>query len=199
MMSAAYRTAGRRAPSGLWRASALIALAALVGCGEETADPDPVVTPPVDGGAPPVGDRGPTPADAAPDAAGWIELGGGARTFEALEPGEEVPIIAGIQGGFHVWGGFRGAGFDDSDVRLRFWLDLAGQTVARADYSEFGLPPDRRDASVFDYAGVAVVYDRNEQVQLTSGQTMTLRVEVESLADGQVMTDTIEVVPVCCE
>ncbi len=140
----------------------------------------------------------PSDADAAP-AEGWVELGTGFRSYEALEAGQEVPIIAGIQGGFHVWGGFRGAGFDDSDVRLRFWLDLDGVSIARADYSEFGLPTDRDDPTVFDYAGVAVVYDDNDQVQLTSGQTMTLRFEVESLVDGQVLGDSIEVVPVCCE
>lgn len=130
---------------------------------------------------------------------GWIELGTGFRTFEPLEPGQQVPIIMGIQGGYHVWGGIRGGGFDDSDVRLRFQLDLDGATIARADYAEFGLPPDRRDPSLRAYPGVAVIYDDNDRVQPTSGRTMTLRVEVRSNADGQVMTDETEVVPVCCQ
>lgn len=177
----------------------------MAGC--ESDGEGPVVDSP-DAAAPNGQDAGPQP-DPAPDPdpdrpdageeGGWIELGTGTRTFEPLDPGQEVPIIQGIQGGFHVWGGFRGGGFDDGDVRLRFWLDLDGETLARADYAEFGLPTDRRDPTTYDYAGVAVVYDSNDAVQPTSGSTMTLRVEVESVGDGQVLEDMIEVVPVCCQ
>ena len=195
------RTGRSGAPGGPWGilVVSMVVLGLATGCDGETATPDPEAA--VDMGDTPPADMAraePGDADAAVSQ-GWIELGTGFRSFAPLEPGQEVPIIAGIQGGFHIWGGFRGAGFDDSDVRLRFWLDLDGVSIARADYSEFGLPVDRADPTVYDYGGVAVVYDENEAVQRTSGQTMTLRVEVESLVDGQVLTDMTEVVPVCCE
>lgn len=180
----------------------LFAWGAVLGC-ESGGDPAPAVDmapmPVVDAELPdPEDAEVPDPVDAA-EGGGWIELGTGARSFEVLDPGQEVPIIRGIQGGYHVWGAFRGGGFDDSDVRTRFWLDLDGQTIARADYSDFGLPTDRRDPTVFEYAGVSVIYDSNDAVQPTSGNPMTLRVEVQSLGDGQVLRDSIQVVPVCCE
>lgn len=134
--------------------------------------------------------------DASPAAEGWVELGTGARQYEPLAAGEEVPIIRGPQGGFHVWGGFRGDGFADGEVRIRFELSLDGVPYATADYVEFGLPRGRD--GVFDYAAVAVVYRQNDDVETTSGRTMTLRLAVEA-DDGQVLTDSVEVVPVCCE
>lgn len=134
--------------------------------------------------------------DASPAAEGWVELGTGARRYEPLAAGEEVPIIRGPQGGFHVWGGFRGDGFADCEVRIRFELSIDGVPYAAADYTEFGLP--RGDDGAFDYAAVAVVYEQNGDVEATSGRTMTLRLAVEA-DDGQVLTDSVDVVPVCCE
>lgn len=201
-MSGGFETGARRRRRAPWGILALGLLFA-------ACDDDGGEAAPTPDGAP-AADMGPGRSDAAvddgpdepdgPDAAvGWVELGTGTRRFEALEPGQEVPIIQGIQGGYHVWGGFRGGGFDDSDVRLRFWLDLGDTTLGRADYSEFGLPPSRTDADVYDYAGVAVVYESNDDVVPTAGRTMTLRIEVSSMGDGQVMTDSVEVVPICCE
>lgn len=192
-MSGAATLARRGLPLMVW--------GALLGC-ESGADPAPEAdmapAPMVDAEPEPADAEAPDPSDAG-EAGGWIELGTGARSFEALDPGQQVPIIRGIQGGYHVWGAFRGGGFDDGEVRTLFWLDLDGQTIARADYSDFGLPPDRRDPTAFEYAGVAVIYDSNDAVQPTSGNAMTLRVEVQSLVDGQVLRDAMQVVPVCCE
>lgn len=172
------------------------ALLLMLGCDSESAEPTPAES---DAGAP--ADMSPSPADEGPprdatvDPTGWVQIGTGVRRFESLEPGQEVPIIAGIQGGFHVWGGFRGGDFDDTEVRIRFTLELQGTVLARADYYEFSLP---RDDDVFDYAAVSVVYDSNDDVEPTAGRTMTLTVIVEA-ADGQVLTDSIDIVPVCCE
>lgn len=201
-MSDPLHTARSRAPGAFWGILALgLALgSALTACDGETEPAEPVPLP--DAGEP-TRDAGAAPEDAGPPvdastAGGWIELGTGARRFETLEAGQEVPIIMGIQGGFHVWGGFRGAGFPDDDVRLRFWLELDGEDIARADYFEFGLPRDRADPDLYAYAGVSVVYDSNDTVEPTSGRTMTLRVEVTA-DDGQVMRDSLEIVPICCE
>lgn len=187
-----------------YAASTPLALAALLGgCGDgDTAPaPDGATPPPADARASDAGasasDADPRPRPDSSTASGaFIEIGTGARNYQPLAGGDEIPIIAGPQGGFHVWGGFRGDGFDDSDVRIVFELSLGGETYARADYTEFSLPPGAGGG--YDYAAVAVVYDQNSDVQTTSGETMTLRLSVES-SDGQVLTDTIDVVPVCCE
>lgn len=199
-MSGAARTGPLGHPGGSWGilAVGLMLCTGLIACDGGAEEPTPDAAATSDARPGPTRDAGGEPTDAAV-ASGWIELGTGARSFEPLEAGQEVPIIAGIQGGFHVWGGFRGGGFDDSDVELRFWLTLDGQTIARANYSEFGLPTDRSDPTVFDYGGVAVVYESNDMVQRTSGEAMVLNVEVTSLADRQVMSDSIAVVPLCCE
>lgn len=182
------------------RALALLLVAAAYGCG---GDDDPASTPAPDGGARAddagpgaTPDRGASDPDASTAPGAYVEIGTGARRYEPLDCGEEIPIIAGPQGGFHVWGGFHGEGFDDSDVRIRFELELDGETYARADYTEFGLPPG--PAGGFDYAAVAVVYDQNSDVQVTTGQVMTLRLTIEA-RDGQGLDDEVEVVPVCCE
>ena len=126
----------------------------------------------------------------------WIKIGTGFRRFEELSSGQEVPIIAGIQGGFHVWGGFVGRGFDDLDVRIVYSLDLGGMPYAAADYTEFELP--RNSRSEFEYAGVSVIYFQNDDVEVTSGQEMTLKLAVIT-RDGFTLRDEQQLIPICCE
>ena len=40
--------------------------------------------------------------------AAWV--GGGEASWEDIEDGDEVEVIAGTQGGFHVWGSVRATG-----------------------------------------------------------------------------------------
>jgi len=138
-------------------------------------------------------DAGAPPLDAGVP---YVRVGTGSRQFVPLMAGQPVPIIQGPQGGFHVWGGFVGAGFPADGVRILFRLRLAGDVIAEADYTEAELPTDA--AGQYTYAGVAVVYHNNDQVQPTSGQPMTLECEVHA-SDGAVFSDTIAVVPTCCE
>ena len=126
----------------------------------------------------------------------WIEIGTGFRRYEMLTEGQEVPIIAGIQGGFHVWGGFIGKGFDDLDVRIIYTLELNGEPLASADYLEFELPKNNRGE--FEYAGVSVIYFNNEDVEITSGYEMVLKLRVET-QDGLHLSDEQTLVPRCCE
>ncbi len=177
----------------------------LAGCGGE--DGDPAATPDAgapgadaadrrDDAAPPPPaseDAGAAPADAA---APWVEIGTGTRTVEPLTAGQQVPIIEGIQGGYHVWGGFQGGGFDDTDIAIGFSLTLDGVELAAAAYTEPDLPV--LPGGVYSYAAVAVIYHENEQVEPSSGKTMTLTTTLTT-RDGLVLEDAIEVVPVCCE
>ena len=126
----------------------------------------------------------------------WVTIGTGFRRYEPLMIGQDVPIIAGIQGGFHVWGGFIGVGFNDVDIRVIYSLVLEGKVMATADYTEFELPKNNRGE--FEYAGVSVIYFRNEDVETTSGQLMTLKLRVET-QEGAILTDEQTLVPRCCE
>jgi len=126
----------------------------------------------------------------------YLELGTGFRRFEALSEGQTVPIIEGIQGGYHVWGALKGRGFLDSDISLLFELSLDGEVIAEADYFEFELPVDR--AGDYVYPGVAVIYYENERVGPSSGQEMTLSLTVNT-SDGQSFSDEIRLRPICCE
>jgi len=166
----------------------------VVGCDSDAADDLPAVDAArVEAEAEVGRDAEPSGPDAA---APWIEIGTGARRFEALEAGQEVPVIAGIQGGFHVWGGLRGGGFTGTEAVLDFELHLGDQRLAWAEYTEPQLPKGSDGA--FDYAGVAVVYARNDDVEPTSGRSMRLSVRVRD-AEGVDLTDAVELVPVCCQ
>lgn len=179
---------------GCWRAFALIAL---LGCDDGSdgpaPPPDPQPAPEPDARVEPEPDVPPLP-DAAPPA--FIQIGTGARRFDTLDPGQEVPIIQGPQGGFHVWGGFRGRGFPDEDVRILFELELQGEVIATADYTEFELPTE--SSGLYTYAGVSVIYLENERVEPSSGNEMTLRARVIA-KDGQELIDQTTLVPICCE
>ncbi len=129
----------------------------------------------------------------------WIRIGTGSRNYAELEPGQEIPIIAGIQGGFHVWGSFIGGGFPGTEARIDFWLTADGTELAAAHYSEPEVRrPKESEAFEFDYGGVSVVFASNDDVEPNSGRTMVLSVRVED-GDGTVLTDEIEIVPICCE
>ena len=126
----------------------------------------------------------------------WLKIGTGFRRYESLENGQDVPIIAGIQGGFHVWGAFLGEGFDDADIRILYSMELNGEVFAKADYTEFELPKNSRGE--FEYAGVAVIYFENDDVERTSGEEFILKLRIET-QDGLSLEDHIALRPQCCE
>lgn len=47
-----------------------------------------------------------------------VEVGTGTARFEPLEDGQSTPLIAGAQGGFHLWVAVRARGLDPSGVRV---------------------------------------------------------------------------------
>lgn len=72
----------------------LAALAAAAGCGSEAPD------------------------GAADGAGRRVVLGTGFQAFEPLESGGTVPLIKGIQNGFHVWTSFLAYGFEADRLRM---------------------------------------------------------------------------------
>lgn len=129
------------------------------------------------------------------DVGPWVVIGTGDRRFEAITPGQVVPIIQGIQGGYHVWGAFRGGGFDSTDLRIDFELRQGDTVVANARYTEPELDGDAE--GVFDYATVAVIFIDNAEVGPSSGETLTLALELTTQG-GVTLTDQTTVVPDCC-
>jgi len=49
---------------------------------------------------------------------GWAELGTGEWEFVPIEDGQDVPLVAGSQGGHHVWASLRTEGLDPDRVML---------------------------------------------------------------------------------
>lgn len=134
----------------------------------------------------------PPPADVDP----FFTVGTGARSFEPLTEGQQIPIIQGIQGGFHVWGGFRAAGFSDANLSINFTLTHNSSKVADAQYTEPSVP--RNAAGEYEYAQVAVVFFDNDDTERLSGEDMVLSAEVTTEA-GERYGASITVVPVCCQ
>ena len=124
----------------------------------------------------------------------WIEIGTGIEMFEPLTAGQEVPITQGPQGGFHVWGGFAGDGFDPSNAEISYVLVIDDQVVATATI--FDTIP--RVGERYEYSRVTVILRGDVIPEEISGQTATLAVRVRT-DDDQELTDQIEVVPTCCE
>lgn len=105
-----------------------------------------------DGGAEGRADGAPDGA-ASPDAVAAgprVVLGTGREAFEALASGASVPLIKGIQGGFHVWTSFLAYGFDTDVMRMELvtrWdgldesaLDVAGNVRVSPTTDAAGAP-----------------------------------------------------------
>jgi hypothetical protein len=91
------------------------ALCVLAGCGPDAADGE---------GAADVESAGPR-----------VVLGTGREAFEALGSDATVPLIKGIQGGFHVWTSFFAYGFDTDVLRMELttrWDELDGSVLEMA-------------------------------------------------------------------
>jgi hypothetical protein len=136
-------------------------------------------------------DDGPHPATVRPP---WLDVGTGRERFAPVPADGAVPIIRGIQGGVHVWGAFRGAGFPGHGASIRFAARQDGEDVAGASYLD-----DVRRAldGAWDYAGVAVIFFQT-QPELYDGKPTELSLRIEA-SDGTTVTDSVQVIPRCCE
>lgn len=61
----------------------------------------------------------------------WIEVGTGEWTFEPLEDGQDVPLVFGSQGGYHVWASYRAGGIDPQDVRIEIATEILSREGSR--------------------------------------------------------------------
>jgi hypothetical protein len=131
-----------------------------------------------------------------PDTTGpWMVVGTGLTEYVALDNCDHVPIVQGIQGGYHVWGALRAGGFalePNAFVRLTLELVDDGHVVARTDYEDI-LP---RDGGDYEYLGVTVVFVEEGGFDPTAflGRPLLLRARVQ--LEGAVdVSDAVVVVP----
>lgn len=93
------------------------------------------------------------PGGAGADSGGpRVVLGTGRTAFEALESDGTIPLIKGIQGGFHVWTSFLAYGFDTDVLRMELvtrWEELDESVLEMA--GNVGVRPGT------DPAGAAVL------------------------------------------
>ncbi|MFW6050062.1 MAG: hypothetical protein ACODAU_02740 [Myxococcota bacterium] len=77
--------------------------------------------------------------------AAWLEVGGGEWQFEPLEDGQEVELVRGGQGGYHVWVSLRAGGVDPDNVRMSITteiLSLAGSESGSTLDRDLGSAPE---------------------------------------------------------
>lgn len=171
-----------------------LAVAALAACGSDgPSDPD------TDAG-------NDVPYDVVGDP--MVEIGTGFPDFEPLTDGQEVSIIQGIQGGYHIWGGLRASGLDPRDIHIRFEVVHEGTVVALADYDDnidYDGPVNADEvaggaAPIWEYAAVAVIFGSEEtrNIESVTGVDVTMNL---SLTDqrGVTATDSISLRTTCCE
>ena len=169
----------------------------LIGCGEGSGT-DPELDRGVGGTGGEMADLGAGGSGGTqqPDAGvPYIELGTGDRRYQVLEDEQIIPVIQGIQGGYHVWGAIRGDGFPDQDVIVDLTLSIDDHIYAQAHYTEPLFP--RGADGLYDYPAVAVIFDSNDDVAPTNGLPMLLRAEVTP-RDGMTLFDERVVIPDCC-
>lgn len=89
-------------------------------------------------------------AGGAADTGPQVVIGTGREAFEALGPDGRVPLIKGIQGGFHVWTSFLAYEFDTDVLRMELmtrWdglddsaLEMAGNVSVKPTTDAAGMP-----------------------------------------------------------
>ena len=79
-----------------------------------------------------------------PDLPPALQIGTGEVQFEPLTAGQRVQLVAGTQGGYHVWLSLRAQGFEGE--RLRMQLELASEGPAPLARSDLEVPFERAAA-----------------------------------------------------
>jgi hypothetical protein len=80
-------------------------------------------------------------SDADPDVTPVLELGTGEWTFEPLTPGQRVPLVAGTQGGHHVWLSMRAQGLSGDRLRMKLTLRSSGSSPVSGSDLELTFEP----------------------------------------------------------
>ena len=159
----------------MFRRTLLLAIAWL-GCGPTGQ----VVPPTPDSGAMTVTDAGPT--------APLLELGTGSQSFEPLTDGQGLTIIAGPQGGFHLWAAARvSPPMNPMLISFRVKVKLGANELSSTDYKVNAV---KNGAYSEWYAMTALVPDPAE----VRGKSTTIELTATD-STGRTATDSRTVVP----
>jgi len=144
---------------------------------------------------------GPSPEDlcaAAAETPATIHIGTGAVVFEALEGGEDVKVVQGPQGGFHILGSFQGSGLhpgtwedftDPDNPMVSFSIREAG--VSLGGFDSLPRPLKVRTDGTLELVGEYVVLEIGNMDEATF-RTVTFGVEVKDTC-GTTVEDSVEV------
>lgn len=118
-------------------------------------------------------------------------LGSGREAFEGVEPDATVPLIKGIQGGFHVWTSFFAYGFTTDVVRMELstrWgglddslLEMAGNIGVHPATDPSGMP------ALLSLGWPAIVFNP----ACSNGQLLDIEITISDRATGVSASDAI--------
>jgi hypothetical protein len=131
------------------------------------------------------------PTDAAVGSGPRVMLGGGRGAFEVVAADGAVPLIKGIQGGFHVWTSFFAYGFDTDVVRMEIstrWdmlddslLEMAGTIGLHPATDPSGIP------ALLSLGWPAIVFNP----VCANGQHLDIEITIRDMATGASASDSI--------
>lgn len=134
----------------------------------------------------------------------WVQIGQGEDVFSALAEGDEVFVILGPQGGYHVLGSVQAGGFDtgnpddlqDPRNPVTAFAVYLGERRVDADVASFrqALKPAFGLEDTYEMVGRFVILDIADDDELV-GETLDLRVEITD-SDGVVYRDSRSVIAV---
>ncbi len=135
--------------------------------------------------------------DPGPDPRAFVEIGTGDDylVWEPLTPGQQVDLHAGTQGGYHVWGGFKGDYFEPEGIEYDFVLWDGATRVGGVDYVLDRAIRGRSGS--YELGGVPVFIQEDLDVASLDGKRLRMTLELRS-EDGAVLTDEVMVVARCC-
>lgn len=132
-----------------------------------------------------------------PVAEPYLELGTGVSEFVAWSDVDTAVLAEGIQGGFHVWGGLRGAGFSPEDPESNFSIvDAEGERIgALVSVRDFSCDEESGDWVSF---GLTVFLDFAVWPPEVAGDTWELCVDTQT-SDGGSFRDCETIEVSCCD
>ncbi len=121
-----------------------------------------------------------------------LQIGTGLQTYTALDEGDEVRIIAGPQGGYHVWFAIRLWNWPEDEANLRIaWTSADGKGIPDRETQTKVSFIDAPDLSYKEASGIFAYVDSPENIRDTLVQ---VQISVSN-CQGQVVHSSISVIP----
>lgn len=127
----------------------------------------------------------------------YMELGTGVTSYVSWDDVDTALLAEGIQGGFHVWGGLRGAGFSPEEPEASFDIhNAAGERIgALVSVRDFSCDEESGEWVAF---GLTVFLDFSIWPPEVVGETWELCMDTRT-SDGQRFDDCVTIEVSCCD